>query len=362
MKVLFFGSYSREYPRNKIIREGLSLAGVEVLECNVPFEENRRFYDRYLTLLRNLKSIGNGWEVMVAPEFNHKNMPLAFAAARLCRRPLIFDPLVSSYNTNVEDRKRVSPNGSAALMQRALDRTGFMLADRVWADTGEHLRYFHETFQVPLRKLCVVPVGVDDEVFHPYPDRKEKEGFVVAFWGSYVPLHGLEHILGAASLLKCYSEIRFKLVGNGQTFEHIKGLCRRENLHNVALMPPVPYRRLPEVLSDADICLGIFGGTDKAGRVVPNKVYQALAMRKPVITGDSPAIREAFESGVHLLTCKMADPSSLARAIQTLLNASELRGKLASEGHELVMKKFSRKAIGEKVKRILKQIIEEEST
>lgn len=361
MKVLFFGSYAREYPRNKIIREGLRLAGVEVLECNVPFEENRRFYDRYRTLLRNLRSIGNGWEAMVAPEFNYKNMPLAFAAARLCRRPLIFDPLVSCYNTNVEDRKRVSPKGRAALMQRALDRTGFMLADRVWADTGEHLRYFHEKFHVPLQKLCVVPVGVDDEVFYPRPDSAKKEGFVVTFLGSYVPLHGLEHILGAASLLKRDSEIRFKLIGNGQTFEHIRDLHHRENLHNVELIPPVPYRRIPEVLSDADICLGIFGGTDKARRVIPNKVYQALAMRKPVITGESPAVREAFESRVHLLTCKMADPTSLAHVIRSLLNTPDLRRRLASQGHELVMKKFSRKAIGEKIKGILEQVIEGKS-
>lgn len=362
MKVLFFGSYTREYPRNKIIREGLWLAGVEVLECNVPFEENRRFYDRYRVLLRSLRSIGNGWEAMVAPEFNHKNMPLAFAAARLCGRPLVFDPLVSFYNTNIEDRGRMSPNGRAALAQRALDRTGFMLADRVWADTAEHLKYFHEEFSVPLQKLCVVPVGVDDEVFHPRPARKEKEGFVVAFWGSYVPLHGLEHIMGAASLLKRDSEIRFRLVGNGQTFEHISSLCQKEELHNVELIPPVPYRQLPELLSDADICLGIFGGTDKARRVIPNKVYQALAMRKPVITGESPAIREAFESGVHLLTCEMADASSLAQAIRSLLRAPDLRQKFASQGHELVMEKFSRKAIGETIKEILTQVIEERGT
>jgi len=121
--------------------------------------------------------------------------------------------------------------------------------------------------------------------------------------------------------------------------------------------PPVPCRKVSEAMSDADICLGIFGATDKAKRVVPNKVYGALAMRKPVITGQSPAIREVFEDGTHLITCKMADPFSLADSIRFLLHNPQLRQKLACQGYEFVMKEFSRKAVGNKVMAVLDQTI-----
>ncbi|MBI4831756.1 MAG: hypothetical protein HY801_09430, partial [Candidatus Lindowbacteria bacterium] len=264
MKVLFFGSYDPDYPRNKILREGLALAGVKVVECNVPFKENLRFHRRCQKLLRTVGKVGNGWDVMIVPEFNQKNIPLAAALAKFYRRPLVFDPLVSFYNTNVEDRERVKADSGGAFAQLAWDKAGFMFANRVWADTHEHLKYFHERFKAPLERLEVVPVGADDEVFAPVTSRCGKRDFVVSFLGSYVPLHGVEYIVEAASLLKAEKRIRFKLIGAGQVFDRIKVLLERYALANVETLPPVPYREIPVVMSDADICLGIFGGTAKA--------------------------------------------------------------------------------------------------
>ncbi|MBI5115646.1 glycosyltransferase [Candidatus Poribacteria bacterium] len=359
MKVLFFGSYDPDYPRNKILREGLALAGVTVLECNVPFWEGLRFHDRYRRLLRAVWNIGNGWDVMITPEFNQKNIPLAAPLAAYYRRPLVFDPLVSFYNTNVEDRQRVGSKGTGAFIQKAWDKTGFLLADNVWADTNEHKKYFHKKFNVSLKSLDVVPVGADDDVFSPSPWRGAGREFVVAFLGSYVPLHGVECIMEAALLLKSEKRIRFKLIGSGQVFDRIKAMRELYALPNVDMLPSVLYREIPQAMSDADVCLGVFGGTDKASRVVPNKVYAALAMRKPVVTGDSPAIREMFEDGVHLCACKMADPLALADAIRLLADSPELRRSLAWQGHEFVMKNFSRKMIGERAKRILARTVEE---
>ena len=74
---------------------------------------------------------------------------------------------------------------------------------------------------------------------------------------------------------------------------------------------------------EADLCLGIFGNTDKAKRVIPNKVYECLAVGKPVITADTPAIRELFEDG-ELVFVSVADHISLAKAIMALKNDESL--------------------------------------
>ena len=65
------------------------------------------------------------------------------------------------------------------------------------------------------------------------------------------------------------------------------------------------------------MCLGIFGATEKAALVIPNKVFQILSARRPLITRDSPAIRELLGDGVPGATLvPPADPVALAAAIE----------------------------------------------
>ena len=78
---------------------------------------------------------------------------------------------------------------------------------------------------------------------------------------------------------------------------------------------------LIERVAQADICLGIFGATDKARRVVPNKVYQTLALGKAVITAETPAVCEVFTSGEEMVTVPPGDPELLAGAIRALAEA-----------------------------------------
>jgi glycosyltransferase involved in cell wall biosynthesis len=73
----------------------------------------------------------------------------------------------------------------------------------------------------------------------------------------------------------------------------------------------------------ADVCLGVFGASEKAARVVPNKVYDALACGRPVVTADTPGIREALHDGEDALLVPAADGASLAAAIERLLDQDE---------------------------------------
>ena len=51
---------------------------------------------------------------------------------------------------------------------------------------------------------------------------------------------------------------------------------------------------------------------------VQNKIYEGLAMAKPVITGDSPAVRRNLTPGENIWVCRREDPQALAEAIRTL--------------------------------------------
>ena len=106
-------------------------------------------------------------------------------------------------------------------------------------------------------------------------------------------------------------------------------------LENVRFPGWIPYEFIPNYLDKADVCLGIFGNTGKAARVIPGKVYEALAMGKAVITGDSPAIRELLVDGESAILCPRGNPESLASEIHRLYKNRDILIKI-SEGGRVV--------------------------
>jgi glycosyltransferase involved in cell wall biosynthesis len=136
-------------------------------------------------------------------------------------------------------------------------------------------------------------------------------------------------------------------------YPQMRALADDLDLPNVTFSQPVPPPDLPGRVAAADMCLGIFGTTDKAQRVIPNKLYQSLAMRKPVISGDTPALREAFEPGVHLSAVPMADPAALAGAIRQLTDDAPKREALAKAGYQRVREAFTPEVLGARLADVL---------
>ena len=101
-------------------------------------------------------------------------------------------------------------------------------------------------------------------------------------------------------------------------------LARELHLRNVTFLPFVPLPQLPSLIHSADLCLGIFGTSEKARRVIPHKVLDAIACGVPVITADTPAIRERFANNplVHLVPAGNAQ--ELARRILNVLSLTSV--------------------------------------
>lgn len=343
-RIVFFGGYDPEYPRNAILRKGLSRKGIEVIECRA--EGRLKAPLRYPALLfRFLQKRAGGGSIFV-PDFRHKDVPIAWLIARLTGVGLVFDPLVSRFETRVLDRKDAPRGSLQAWHNRNIDRLTLRLADLVLADTGEHARYYSREFSVPFEKIRILPVGFDEDIYVPRATRKLSKPARVLFYGSYLPLHGVETIVEAARQLSS-EQICFVMVGNGQTRADAEKLACGIPKAKFVFVDRVPQRELVDRISESDIVLGIFGSTPKATMVVPNKIYQSLAVGRAVITADTPAVREFFTSGVHLLTVPMADSRALADAIVRLIEDSTKREELALSGAEYVRKKFSSSAIAD---------------
>lgn len=347
MTVCFFGHYAPDYPRNRVLRLGLSACGVNVKHCNK---------DNYLSLLRRFFQVGRKSDVILVAFPGNESVPLAWLLGKLLGKKVVFDAFISRYDTKVFDRKEYTPESLRAKFAFFLDWLACFLSDHVIVDTNEHSKYFSETFNLPLSKFSCVFVGTDDGLFFPRPRRRNSK-FVVGFHGYYIPLQGANFIIDAAFLLRKEKKIQFRMLGIGPDFDKCRQKAATYKLENMEFSKPVPYKDLPFFISHADVCLGgPFGTSGKAGRVIPNKVFEALAMKKPVIVGKTAATKELL---THLENCYMVergDPKSIAMAIKALENDRRLRVKIARKGHQLFVNNLTAAAIGEQLLAILQQL------
>jgi glycosyltransferase involved in cell wall biosynthesis len=90
---------------------------------------------------------------------------------------------------------------------------------------------------------------------------------------------------------------------------------------------------------------------------VHNKIYEALAMRLCVVTGDSPAVRGAFGHEKELWLCERANPGSLASAVKTLRSDPALRSYLAEQGHRAYLAQYTAGALGAQLRRHLQELV-----
>ena len=375
MKVCYFGTYDVEQSRNNVIIQGLRQNGVEVLECHAKLWYNTadkirsvrggllnpgllaRALGSYLRLIRRYARLGD-YDVMVVGYAGHFDLFLAKLLTSFSRKPLVFDALLSLTETVVEDRGLARRGSLLARLVYLVDKYACRLADLVLLDTEAHVRHFQRDFGVRPDKLRQVPVGAD-EVYRRSPSPVgEGDPFRVVYFGQYIPLHGVNYVVEAAKLLEEHPDIRFELVGDGQTYEEASSLAKRLQVQNVTFRRTwlSPEDLIAEHIVPADVCLGAFGDSPKARRVVPIKVFVALAMGKPVITGDSPAAREVLIHGEDAILCEMANPQALAQAILLLKRNRPLREKLAREGYLSFQNKFSSQVIGATVKSYLDEV------
>ena len=355
MIICYLGPYDPEKPRNRIVMKGLIKNGVELIECNT--RSSNRLLD-YLKLLRKHRKL-NYDVVMLGARGSYYGQPLVPLIKGMTKKPVVFDAMLTLYETNVVDRKLVDERSAKAKLWYFLDYKALHNADLLLSDTRIHAKYYSNVYHVELRKFRTVLVGSDDQIFYPRQLEKENSCFLVMFWGGFIPLQGVKLIVRAAKLLEDDKDVKFELRGFGQTYNGALELSSSLHLTNITFVPTwVPYNELPNYVAKANICLGVFGETEKAQRVIPNKAVESLAMRKPLITGDSRAAREILMDKRNCVLVPMADPKALAEAVVMLKEDKKLRDKIAGNGYRLFKEKLSPKAIGKELKSILIELVD----
>jgi glycosyltransferase involved in cell wall biosynthesis len=215
------------------------------------------------------------------------------------------------------------------------------------ADTAAHAAFFRRSFGIPEERVSVALVGAEEALFRP--GWQPPGPFEVLFVGKLIPLHGLDTILAAAALVP---EIPFRIVGDGQLAPLLE-----QRPPNVEHVEWIPYPELPAVYQRAGCALGIFDTGQKAARVIPNKVFQALACARPVITADTPAARELLTDARDALLVPPGDPAALANAVRRIAGSEEVAEGLAEQGRATYEAHASEAVLGARWRELLEGVL-----
>ena len=205
--------------------------------------------------------------------------------ARIRRIPTVLDVFISLYDTVVSDRglTRLARRPSAWRHARST-RVACWSVRTVVVDTPEHADFFSRFTRRGRRHFAVLWVGAEEARFVAAPDPGDDAP--ILWYLTYIPLHGFETVARAAALLADDRRV-FRLVGDGQRRAAAEALAAELGLTNIEFVAPVPEAELPAEIAAASICLGVFGTSDKAARVVPNKVFQCAAAGRAVVTAEN---------------------------------------------------------------------------
>ncbi len=355
------------YPRPRNLIAGLRAQGWEVTEAHHPIEgyqprwksaSGARGPLRFaLALLASYATLTV--RVLAAPRADLILVPfpgvfhiplLRFLRLFAHRRAVLaLDLFFSLHEALVSDRRLWREESFPARSLLYLERSACRLSDLVLLDTGVHARWAEERFGIPPGKTVAVPVGpafLAADTPSPAATGAGQAGpFTVLFVGTYIPLQGVEVIVEAARLLSPEERIRFTLVGKGQTRGEMERRAR-EGGARIEFTDWVPASELAARYRSCSLALGIFGTSEKAGRVIPSKVFDICAAGAPFVTADTPAIREAFTHGEDAYLVPAGDPRALAEAVRALANDPPLRRTLAVGAHRAGAGRLSPAATG----------------
>ncbi|MDT4971171.1 MAG: hypothetical protein QOG22_1314, partial [Pseudonocardiales bacterium] len=192
-------------------------------------------------------------------------------------------------------------------------------------------------------KAVVVPVGASAEWFAAAGQRgpESPQSLRVVFFGVYTPLQGAAVIGQALARLAHRADIEVTMIGTGQDYPATRAAAHA-NPH-VTWLDWLDSDELARTVAEHNVCLGIFGDSAKAQRVVPNKVYQGAAAGCAILTSDTAPQRRMLGSAAVYVPA--GDPVALADALISLADDRARTAALQTAARSMAMDRFTAETV-----------------
>ena len=306
-----------------------------------------------LLLIKTVKTIAE-----TKPDIIVLNYPspytglLGFISGKLCRKPIVLDfsDLIAQYTANLLDLKKDSFKARMLIhIQNYIARN----SQKVVAPTS-FIRKYAISHGIPAGKVTLIPNGVDTKTFNP----RKYEGCITKkelglyenkmclycgrldSWAGINIMSKLCDIAGNRGV-----KVKFVLVGSGEQKIALK--------ENMVLCGELPYKEVPRILSAADIVLVPFPNNEISHAASPLKLFEGMAMQKPVIASRVKGIEEVISDGENGF---LADPENVEEwftKLENLLQSGQDAMRVGQNARRIVEERFDWSLLAKQFEKVL---------
>lgn len=212
-------------------------------------------------------------------------------------------------------------------------------------------------------KITVIKNGVDLSFYRPDEVEVTNEygfnldtRFVASYFGTHGMAHHLETILECANILRKRDDIIFLLVGDGAEKKKLLELKQKQGLENVIMLGQQNKNKMPMLWALSDVSLVLLKKSDLFKTVIPSKIFESMAMKKPLILGVEGEVKSMIKAGCSGLTIEPENAQQLAEAVVRLADDSTLSQELGLNGQKYVTEFYDRKNLASDYEQLMLKI------
>lgn len=362
--MLIFGCIDENTPRNKVIVEGLTNKDVNIEFVNVPRKYEFRgkanvklsvlkilyrivYMNLYATykLIRNVGKLNGESHILMLSYSNFIILPAALIS-KVWRKKVSLDSHGSVFFTQVIGRKYVKRNSTVAKLLWVADKISIKVCDEYLVFTKHAKKITSDIYSERKETMKVVYTGT---LRPPETNIKERSG--VVYWGNFINFHGTEKFIDSVNLLRDeydnFEEV--VLIGNGEKKEKCKKRVEKLGIENVSFLGFVSKDELEKRISQAKLTIGVFGENKYMDACITNKVCEAAARGKAIVTKTSPAIKEIFRDGKSIKFTHKNDPKNIAKTMHEILKSKNEIKKLEVNSEKVFENSLTPKKVADQL-------------
>ena len=156
--------------------------------------------------------------------------------------------------------------------------------------------------------------------------------FVVTYAGAIGPANDIPTIVRGAERLRDKTDIQFLLVGGGKALEEVRSLVQEKKLDNVTIAGIRQKSEMPDVLAASNACVATLQNIPMFKMTYPNKIFDYMAARKPIVLGIDGVIRKVVEDGKGGIFVEPGDDKQLADAVVWMFEHQDEAAEMGVSG------------------------------
>ncbi len=246
-----------------------------------------------------------------------------------------------------------------------LERRMYLSANHIVAVGEGYKNKILEKADVSSR-ISVITNGVDLAQFPPQQRSDEflrrwelSDRFVCSYVGTIGMAHGLEVVLRAATILRDMGrqDICFCLVGDGAERERLTREAASRGLGDwVRMTGRLDKCEMATVLASSDCLLVHLKKCDLFESVIPSKIFEAMAMSRPIIMGVCGESAEIVRRAGCGIDMEPDNERDLVAAVCQLGDDKRFYQSLCQNGRQFVGQKYTRDAFAAEYLELIKQV------